>query len=388
MTKKRGFLFKLTLLSISLLLTSANAISMTIPMIQANFPDISQTTIESLVTVPSFTMMIFVLLSGFISSKIGSKKTVMLGLLLSLVGGVFPLFTQNFTLIYLSRFIFGAGLGCYNSLAVSLINDFYEGDEKQALIGFQSAAQSLGSSFATFLAGILATVNWHYAFAVYLLALPLLILFQFVVPETQGASQQTKKTKQQINLPTFFYAAGLFALLAMVMVVFTKVGSLVSEQQMAHANFLGTALSLMTLAGFISGLVYGKFFQIFRQFTPVVGGGVATISFFLLSMATNIYAVTSYLVLIGFCLSLFIPYIFGALLGAAPKGSETLAVSVGMVGSNLGSFSSPYISSFFARIFGNTTASFALGIAGAGFLMLTVIFFVDILRKRKQVANN
>jgi MFS family permease len=105
-------------------------------------------------------------------------------------------------------------------------------------------------------------------------------------------------------------------------------------------------------------------------------------------MATNIYAVTSYLVLIGFCLSLFIPYIFGALLGAAPKGSETLAVSVGMVGSNLGSFSSPYISSFFARIFGNTTASFALGIAGAGFLMLTVIFFVDILRKRKQVANN
>jgi len=105
MTKKRGFLFKLTLLSISLLLTSANAISMTIPMIQANFPDISQTTIESLVTVPSFTMMIFVLLSGFISSKIGSKKTVMLGLLLSLVGGVFPLFTQNFTLIYLALFL-------------------------------------------------------------------------------------------------------------------------------------------------------------------------------------------------------------------------------------------------------------------------------------------
>lgn len=69
MNKNRVFLFKLALLSISLLLTSANAISMTIPMIQANFPEMSATTVESLVTVPSFTMMVFVLLSGFVSSK-------------------------------------------------------------------------------------------------------------------------------------------------------------------------------------------------------------------------------------------------------------------------------------------------------------------------------
>lgn len=384
MNKNRVFLFKLALLSISLLLTSANAISMTIPMIQANFPEMSATTVESLVTVPSFTMMVFVLLSGFVSSKIGNKKTVMLGLLLSLIGGVLPLFTQNFSLIYFSRFVFGAGLGCYNSLAVSLINDFYDGDEKQSLIGFQSATQSLGSSVATFLAGIFATSNWHYAFAVYFIAFPIMVLFYFVIPETKKTEQNVKQEKQKVNIATLSYAFGLFALLAIVMVVYTKIGSLVLEQNMQQTNFLGTALSLMTLAGFVSGLAYGRIFKLFRQFTPVVGGILATGSFFLLSIATNMFAVTVYVVVIGFCFSLFIPYIFGALLGSAPKGSETLAVSVGMVGSNLGSFSSPYLSSFFASLFNQSSASFAIGIAGVGFLILTIVFFIDILRKRKQ----
>lgn len=381
--KNRGGVFKITILSISLLLTSANAISMTIPQIQASFPDISSTTVESLVTVPSFTMMIFVLLSGFISSKIGSKKTVLVGLILTLIGGVLPLITQNFNLIYVARFLFGAGLGCYNSLAVSLINDFYEGDEKQAMIGYQSAMQSLGSSFATFLAGLLAAISWQYAFSVYFLALPILILFYFVVPETAKTENEETKEKQKVNITTLMYALGLFTLLALVMVVFTKIGTLVNDRNM-DANFLGTALSLMTLAGFISGLLYGRIYKLFKQYTPIVGGIVSTVSFILLSMATNMTLVTLYLILIGFCLSLFIPYIFGALLESAPEGSQTLAISIGMVGSNLGSFASPYVISFLGNLFGNNTASFSLFIAGIGFLLLTVIFFLDILSKRKK----
>lgn len=383
--KNKGFLFKLSLLSISLLLTSANAISMTIPQIQADFPSISATTVESLVTIPSFTMMIFVLLSGFISSKIGSKKTVLVGLVLTLIGGVIPVFALNFTMIYFARFIFGAGLGCYNSLAVSLINDFYEGDEKQALIGYQSAMQSLGSSLATFIAGMLAVFNWQYAFSVYFLAIPIMVLFYFVVPETKQMTQEVQKQKQSVNLPTIFYAFGLFALLALVMVVFTKVGSFISESGMNNANFLGTALSLMTLAGFISGLLYGKIYKAFKTFTPVVGGVISTLSFLLLAFAPNIYIVTLAVILIGFCLSLFIPYIFGALLGAAPEGSQTLAISIGMVGSNLGSFASPYLIAFIMNLFGRKDASFAILIAGIGFLILTTIFFFDIVRKKERV---
>lgn len=382
--KNKGFLFKLSLLSISLLLTSANAISMTIPQIKASFPEISATTVESLITIPSFTMLVFVLLSGFISSKIGSKRTVLIGLVLTLIGGVIPVFTLNFTMIYVARFIFGAGLGCYNSLAVSLINDFYEGDEKQTLIGYQSAMQSLGSSFATFAAGFLAVSNWQYAFAVYFLAIPIILLFYFVIPETKHTNETVQKQKQRLNAATLFYAMGLFTLLALMMVIFTKIGSLVSEAGMANVNLLGTALSIMTLAAFISGLLYGRIYKIFKMFTPVVGGVVSTLSFLLLAFAPNIYIVTLAVTLIGFCLSLFIPYIFSALLGAAPEGSQTLAISVGMVGSNLGSFASPYLLAFVAGLFGRNDASFSILLAGIGFFFLTAIFFFDIVRKKEK----
>ena len=121
MTKSRdkAGILKLTILSISLMLSAASAISVTLPMIKNQFPDIAPATVESLVTIPSFTMLIFILLSSFIVKGIGKKKTVMLGLTLAFVGGVIPVFVTNFSVIYISRFILGAGTGIYNSLAVS-----------------------------------------------------------------------------------------------------------------------------------------------------------------------------------------------------------------------------------------------------------------------------
>lgn len=73
MNIKNKIWFKTALLSISLVLTSASAISAVIPMMLNQFPGVSSSLIESVVTIPSFSMMLFVLLSGPISSRMGKK---------------------------------------------------------------------------------------------------------------------------------------------------------------------------------------------------------------------------------------------------------------------------------------------------------------------------
>ncbi len=125
MNIKNKVWFKTALLSISLVLTSASAISAIIPMMLNQLSGVSSSLIESVVTIPSFTMMLFVLLSGPISSRLGKKNTVMLGLLLVVIGGILPMFTTNITWILALRLVLGAGLGMFNSLAVSLISDFF-----------------------------------------------------------------------------------------------------------------------------------------------------------------------------------------------------------------------------------------------------------------------
>ncbi|OUZ25087.1 hypothetical protein A5867_002794 [Enterococcus sp. 6D12_DIV0197] len=150
MKQSKSGLLKLTILSISLMISAASAIAVTLPMIKNQFPDIQSATVESLVTIPSFTMMVFILLSTFIIKAIGKKNTVLLGLLLAFVGGIIPVFVSNFTIIYLSRFVLGAGTGIYNSLAIGLIGEYFSGEEQQKMLGYQTAFSTLGSSLPPF----------------------------------------------------------------------------------------------------------------------------------------------------------------------------------------------------------------------------------------------
>lgn len=201
MTKSRdkAGILKLTILSISLMLSAASAISVTLPMIKNQFPDIAPATVESLVTIPSFTMLIFILLSSFIVKGIGKKKTVMLGLTLAFVGGVIPVFATNFSVIYISRFILGAGTGIYNSLAVSLIGDYFDGETQQKMLGYQTAFSTLGSSLATFLAGILVNVAWQYSYLIYFLTLPIVILVALFLPadKKEVSNHDAESSKQK-----------------------------------------------------------------------------------------------------------------------------------------------------------------------------------------------
>ena len=142
-----GPLMKFSLLSVSLLLTSSNAISGVMPALIKQFPDQPRANVELLSTVPSFSMIIMIIASGFIARKIGDKATVTAGLGIAAIFGIIPfLFTGNFWVIMGSRIGLGVGFGLINSLAVSMIAKFFSGDEKATLMGFRSAFESLGQS--------------------------------------------------------------------------------------------------------------------------------------------------------------------------------------------------------------------------------------------------
>ncbi|MMZ49812.1 Bacillibactin exporter [compost metagenome] len=377
MNIKNKIWFKTALLSISLVLTSASAISAIIPMMLNQLPGVSSSLIESIVTIPSFSMMLFVLLSGPISSRLGKKNTVLLGLLLVVIGGILPMLTTNITWILVLRLVLGAGLGMFNSLAVSLISDFFEGDERAQLVGFQSAVQGLGSSLATFVAGQLALIDWPFAFLCYAITIPIALLFFFIIPEPEREEPtvSTTGTGQKsggMSLPVLGLGAALFLFMTFIMIVYTKTGIMIAEKSMPNAGFLGTALTLFSLSTMIAGFLFGRIYKWFRNYAPFISSLLTATGFVLLWFAQNVTMVTVAMLIIGFSFALFIPYIFTILTKIVPKGSETISISIAMVGSNLGAFASPYVIKLVGVLSGNETASFS-------FLVSAIVFMIAAL---------
>ena len=136
------------------------AINANIPTMANHFSDVPLSMVEMLTTIPSLFLMISVLTSSFIATKIGYKQTIMVGLGTVMIAGLVPFFTGNFTIILISRACLGFCVGLFNSLLVSMINYFYSSDKRSAMYGLQSAFEGVGGISITFIAGQLLKINW------------------------------------------------------------------------------------------------------------------------------------------------------------------------------------------------------------------------------------
>lgn len=377
--KKDNFTFKIALLSISLLLTTSGSIASAVTKMQETFADYSVTSVEALVTASNITVMIFVLLSAFLVRIFGTKNTVLLGIFLAGAGGVVPFFSDNYTVVYISRLVLGAGLGMFNSLAVSLINEFYDGDMRNKMLGYQAAVQSLGQALTTFVAGILVNYNWHYAFSIYFLAIVSFVLFLIYIPDVKADEKEdaSEKVGQSINSFVIIQSIVLMFSFVLLMAIFLKASALVQEKGMSNSGLLGTALSVQTLVGFLASFFYGNIVKYTKEYTLTICYAILAIGFVMASFATNMIMLTVVLAIMGIGSAMFLPYSFGIIMERAPENSANLAVSVAMVGTNLGCVISPYVLAFIGKEFNNSTASFSLLACGVLFGILAIVYLLS-----------
>ncbi|MBP3040399.1 MFS transporter [Bacillaceae bacterium Marseille-Q3522] len=351
---RKSGLLKFSLLSISLVLTSAGAISASIPLMLEKFTERSVASVELLVTVPAAAVVIFVLLSSFISSKIGEKQTVILGLLVALISGVIPIFSDNYAIVFASRLGLGAGFGLFNSLAVSLIGKFYTGDERAKLIGFQSAFQGLGSAAMTFVAGQLLNFGWQASFSVYLIIVPILVLFFLFVPKPDNENGDTEQIGNKGSSKTNFKVIGLSIFLFCMIIVYNavslKLPLYVTENHISTASMTGTVLSFMQLASMFTGFVFGAIYKKIHRFTLPASLIVMGISYILILLFHNIFLIGLGAIITGISFSLFVPYLFNQVNVVSPVGSETFNTSILIVGANVGGTVAPYGLSILSKL--------------------------------------
>ena len=129
---------KLAILSLSLMLVSTYSIAAILPSMFEYYSSYSPSQVDILISIPSFAIMIMILVNTWLARHINERLMITGGLLLLSFSGVAPMFTQNYTFVFISRILLGLGIGMINSKAVSMISERFTGTERTALLGLLS----------------------------------------------------------------------------------------------------------------------------------------------------------------------------------------------------------------------------------------------------------
>ncbi|HHA4309706.1 TPA: MFS transporter, partial [Enterococcus faecium] len=377
MNNQKSLLQKGAILSISLMLTSSQAINGVIPQMKQSL-GISQSQSELLGTAPSITVILFILLSSYFAKRIGMKKTIILGLLLAGIGGIIPVFTATFQTVLISRVILGAGLGVYNSLAVTYISSLYSGNTRATLLGIRNSMEALGQTILIFLAGVLVNINWTASFLVYAIAFPVALLFALKVPEIRDENSDIPENHVKEKMNPMVFALVLFAILLVMnsIAISVRFASIATEIKGVNFN-ASNYLALMPILGILAGFMFGPINKWIGKGTLYLGIIFFIISNLLIAVSNgNMTFLLTGLFLSSITGSWCFPFIFSNLDKVTTKNTINFATSLIFIGCNIGNFIAPIamqLAQFLTRST-NLTAPFFV-FAGIFIVILLVTFF-------------
>ena len=375
--KENSIKEKLSILSISLILTSNSIISGSLVYIQQAF-NLTRNQAEFIITLSSFTVMIFIFLAEYIALWLGLKKTVLLGLFLVGLSGIFPVIFKTYPAIIMSRIILGAGLGMFNGHSANYINLLYhDNKERTKLHGLRNAAEFTRQIILFTLAGILVKINYIYTFLLYTSAFLIMIFFKINVSDVK-----IKRERAKINFnPNVF----LFIIFAMVVLLnatsmtmrFPFVASL-SRGMDVNTSFY---LNFVPIVGMVSAFLFTPINLKLKNKTIFFG-----LSFYLLAnlliinFEKNLIGFLFCILLLTFGQSMCMPYIFAEVPRFVKGHSSRIATNLIFVGCNIGVFMAPIFMKNIDKIL--KTSSLSKGFIG--FVIIYLIFIGIFYRRIKK----
>lgn len=372
-----------TILSMSVLTVMAGAaIAPALDIIGAHFTQqgVSEMVIKIIVSLPALFIILTNLFFHSVSQRLSTRTIALIGLIVYVLSGAGCYFADNIVLLLLLRALLGVSVGLLMPLSTGLLAYYFAPGEQARLMGLSAAMNQLGGVVATALAGVLAaSCGWQYAFLVYLMGIPAMVLVVLFLPaERIGDKSKRGKAFSLKSLVKFHPSVVGMLILMMIFFIFPTNFAQMASQDAYLAQHHGMVTAIMVgldMVALVMGLLFGWLMRHFRQsikyFAPVLfllGYGC-----YCRSMSLPMLLVGS--VLAGIAMGVGVPYLNTI---ASIKGGKTAATTVMpllSIALYLGQFVSPLIVTPLARCCfpDMPQAPFAVGCLLSILLLLQVI---------------
>jgi len=234
-----------------------------------------------LVSIPAFMVpfAIVQLFSGAISDVKGRFPVMMFGLIIFGFGWFIAAISISLLMFIIANVLAGIGFGFVNPVLIALMTDVTPpGPEIPKKMGYLGAVAAFGVGLGPLFAGQIIQIGWRYIYIIFILIIiaSLIILFTIKRPPQKthddlGFQILFSHLYQEIRRPTIIlmiFSAFLIAFTYLAIIIWTSRAftGTVSE------SIIGILLSLVGIAGAISGLVNGNLIKrIGIGFTLLIG---------------------------------------------------------------------------------------------------------------------
>ncbi len=161
------------------------------PKIQTTF-DASPDIVNISVSLTSFVTGVFMVVAGNISDKFGKVKLTRIALVLSIVGSLMLIASGNVVMLLLGRIVQGLSAAIIMPATISIVNDFFDGDDRQKALSFWSIGAFGGTGLSSFFAGALATfIFWQSIFILSIILSIVALVLLRKLPESRINKTET-----------------------------------------------------------------------------------------------------------------------------------------------------------------------------------------------------
>ena len=376
----KRFMGKASILTLSLVLTTAFSISSSLPAMFQYYKNYSSSQVELLVSLPSIGIMSLLMFNSVLERFVSERFMIILGLILYSICGLIPFFNQSYNLVFASRFVFGLGLGMMNPRAIAIISERFQGRERVQMLGYRGSAEVVGTALLTLIVGQLLRFNWTTTFWVYAIGFIVLALYLMFVPYEKNESDKhkhlksvRKMTRKQIHLSIFLaFIAGMIVCANVAITL--RIPSLVLQAEIGNAETASWILSCMQLVGILAGVSFASLVNALKNRLLTITGIVFGLSQIMIGLSSQIYFLSLSALLAGFAYSISLTAVFHIISEKIPAYLVNRATAIVVLGCSSGASVSTFVLSLIGIISSTPTFIFSvLGVLMMGISTLAAI---------------
>lgn len=327
-------------------------------------------------------------LTGILADRLGRKTVLIPSLFIFGIAGFACSLMKDFNSLLVLLFIEGIGASGLSSINITLIGDFFQGEKRTTLMGYNASILSIGTATYPAIGGFIAQWGWQYIFYLPLLAIPLGIFVLFALESsgtqnTQPIPDYFKRVWKTVNQRSVW---GLLVINLLIFVLLygsylTYFPIMMSERMQATSVQIGFMMSIMSL---VTAGMSSQLGRISRQLATrtllAIGSGFYFISMLILWRANNWVLVAFSVVFFGFGHGLMIPSVQNLLVSFTTIKERAAFMSINSMVLRIGQTIGPLMVGTAFAVFG-LDGAFATG-AGIALIMLFPILII-----LKEFAN-
>ncbi|NHJ49132.1 MAG: MFS transporter [Asgard group archaeon] len=356
--KTKSFLLELFILLSGTLTVMAGAIIAPILKDMADFfSDIPNINLISklVLSVTSLAIAVGALFIGVIIDRFGRKPVLVTTTILYALFGTIGFYAMNIYVILVSRILLGLAVSGIMTSCTTLIGDYFSGEKRNQVLGFQSTLMSFVGALSILLGGAFLTISWNYAFLIYFISiifLPGIIIF---IPEPKRNTDdelvvEISDDDSNDSNAGFPIKVGLlsYSFMFLIMVVYFFIPSqfsfYLSDFNVEKKFLVGLAIAFPAIFSGIASFFF-KFIKknLDTQLIFIINLIFVGTGFFLLSFAPTYWVILLGSAIAGLGWGIFMPNINSWLLLHTPNKIRGRVVGLFTTMLYMGQFVSPLI---------------------------------------------